>query len=459
MTSETNQSVDELLAIFRRWLPVRVKRWEISLRSTDDSAIWINENGYLFAGVRLAICESETDSMVLDFKEQEVFLGKYEQYSPTRWALYLEGLVRALPAIGQELGQDIEAIMPCEFFMYSEPLADETLQSVEDFLRVLSDPEKLRAWNVAHLQNEWREMLEPCGLGDYVDAVRAFGRPALRLTLEKIDRDEEGDDDATEPTERSTGESRIGGDPDLPPSFDWPEVDECPLTFAAQINLGEIAKFNGVHELPTEGMLSFFYAPLTPAGVRDYAARVFHFPNVKELERRPSPSNADSISEYSVTFAKERVYPSIESHFHYESLLPESAVLPFYETLRDGRAGDEPVPSTPLGYFLSSVNDVYEQERPTHRLLGHPDSIQGDPYLDMEVATREHGWDDWSEGSLEAYRIRTNALRWRLLLQIDAQEADELLLNQDGGFFYFFIPAEALAKHDWSQVHGMLQCH
>jgi len=223
--------------------------------------------------------------------------------------------------------------------------------------------------------------------------------------------------------------------------------------------LQEIAKYNGVNELPKEGLLSFFYAPIASENVRDHGARVFHFPNVTELEWRVSPDGADPISEYSASFAEERVYPCIESHFHYESLLPESAVLPFYEMLRDGRGGKEPVPFMPLSHFLSCVNDVYDNARPTHRLLGHPDSIQGDPYLDMEVATRENRWSDWSEGSLEAYRIRKNALRWRLLLQIDAQEADELLLNQDGGFFYFFIPADALAKHDWSQVHGVLQCH
>lgn len=47
----------------------------------------------------------------------------------------------------------------------------------------------------------------------------------------------------------------------------------------------------------------------------------------------------------------------------------------------------------------------------------------------------------------------------QLLLQIDAQEANELLLNQDGGFFFFFIPADALAKHDWTRAWGVLQCH
>jgi Domain of unknown function (DUF1963) len=456
MTNAPNHSMEDLIAIFQRLLPLRSGKWELALRQGDGPALWVNENGSLFVGVQLVIFDSETDSMIMNIKEQDAYLGDYSQHSPARWAAYLEGHLRALPAIGNELGQDIEAVMPFEFFMYPEPLADETLQSADDFARALSNPESLRAWNRAHLIAEWQEMLEPCGLGEHVEAVRALGRPALRMLLDRIEIDE---DEPESPEERVIGESRIGGHPDLPPSFVWPEVDGYPLTFAAQINLQEVAKFKNMGDFPKEGLLSFFYAPTPPEEIRDHGARVFHFPMVTELEWRLSPEGAEPISAYSASFAEERVYPCIESHFHYESLLPESTVLPFCEILRDGRAGKEPVPFAPLGNFLSCVNDVYDHERPTHRLLGHPDSIQGDPYLDMEIATREQRWNDWKEGSVEAYRIRKNSLRWRLLLQIDAKEGDELLLNQDGGFFYFFIPADALAKHDWSQVHGVLQCH
>ncbi|MCY1006916.1 DUF1963 domain-containing protein [Nannocystis pusilla] len=123
-----------------------------------------------------------------------------------------------------------------------------------------------------------------------------------------------------------------------------------------------------------------------------------------------------------------------------------------------GRGG-ELVPFNPLEYFIAESGELDDHERPYHRLLGHPASIQGDPYLDVEIDTRPQGWDGWDDGSPEALAIRRRALRWRLLLQIDATERDELLLNQDGGFFYFWIPADALAVHDWSQARGALQCH
>ena len=63
-----------------------------------------------------------------------------------------------------------------------------------------------------------------------------------------------------EPTE--TGQSKIGGKPDLPEDITWPleeeEEQEGPLAFVCQINLSEVHKHDVAKKLPKEGVLWVF---------------------------------------------------------------------------------------------------------------------------------------------------------------------------------------------------------
>lgn len=472
---------EEVLKLFRHHLPVRTGRCELSLARRQEAPVWVDDEGYLFAAMMIAIFDEDDENCLLDVKEQHVCLGEYAEYSPERWLSYFAGYWRSFETIVKESLPTVEMALPADFFGYAHALDDETLQTADNFYAVFSDPIRLRAWNAANEREEWREMLEPCGLADHIDEVRALGRPALRMVLEKVEADDDvfddddNDDDVDEHEEDGegdfedednddvvhglTGASRVGGDPDVPADFEWPMVADEPLMFVAQINLAEVVEFGTLSELPREGLLSFFYGLTSSEGAVSHPVRVFHFDNLEEVARRQTPEGVERISEYRVSFAKEYLFPAMESYFFYESLLPEEGVRSYHASLRDGNPGKEPVSTMALSNFLMQMNDVHDSDRPTHRLLGHPDSIQGDPYLDVEVNTSAQGWKDWRDGTPEAYRIQRNSLRWRLLLQIDAQEEDELLLNQDGGFFYFFIPADALAKHDWTRVRGELQCH
>ena len=63
------------------------------------------------------------------------------------------------------------------------------------------------------------------------------------------------------------GATRFGGQPDVPADFVWPTyegesydhvVKDRPLTFLAQFNCAELAKFDKEHLLPDHGLLSFF---------------------------------------------------------------------------------------------------------------------------------------------------------------------------------------------------------
>jgi hypothetical protein len=428
--------IDPLHDLLQRSLPVRLPRCKLELASGGRaSPVWLDEEGELFVAIGLITFDPTDGETLYDYKEQEVCFGSFAEHPLERWQAFFAGTIRALPQILAQLGGEPEMLMPYELFENREVLEQPTLVSSDDFARALGDPVQLAAWSLARVDACWREQLEPCGLQDQVEAVRALVRPALRLQLE---RDEQEDDEP-----RSTGESRFGGCPDLPPSQAWPEADGTPLVFVAQFDLAELARHPQASELPDHGLLSFFYDPMSLGNWLSHSVCVLHLTDMGDLVRRPVPESVERLTPHTIELVAERQFPAIESYFFYESLLPEPK---------------RPIDFQALANFVFSMSEA-DHERPIHQLLGCAASIQGDPYLDVEISTREQGWDGWQEGSPEAQQLRERALRWRLLLQIDAMQDDELLLNQDGGFFYFFIPADALAACDWSRVRGTLQCH
>ncbi|MEI7026421.1 DUF1963 domain-containing protein [Paenibacillus sp. y28] len=55
------------------------------------------------------------------------------------------------------------------------------------------------------------------------------------------------------------GAARFGGHPDLPDAIDWPAGKEGPLCFFAQFRLTDLAPLAAGRDLPSNGLLYFFY--------------------------------------------------------------------------------------------------------------------------------------------------------------------------------------------------------
>lgn len=452
---------DDLLELFRRYLPRRAGRFALMFAPPYETPLWRDEDGRVRAALSLVRFDPPDGETPCDVREQEVCLGDAGPHAPERWRAYLEGTLLALPAIVAQHGEDAVGLLPIDLFVYEAVLADDALQRAEDFAAALSDPARLDALNKALHEAEWREQLEPCGLVEHAGEVRALARPSQRLHLDGDwgdwgDEDGDGGDDGDDDGDIASviGQTRVGGAPDLPLELPWPEACGVPLTFVAQLDLAELAGRRAAGELPSHGLLSFFYAPCPPDAVHGHPVRVLHLIDTGALARRPAPAGVEPLPEYEVRIADEVQYPAIESYFWYESLLPEERVLAGMLAIAEGR-GEEVVKLGPLSWFIVGASRLDDEQRPFHRVLGHPAAIQGDPYLDVEMDARG-GWDCWKDGTPEALQIRKQALRWRLLLQIDAQQVP---LNQDGGFLYFWIPADALARHDWTQARGAIQCH
>jgi uncharacterized protein YwqG len=274
-----------------------------------------------------------------------------------------------------------------------------------------------------------RMRLSDAGLDTYADALVSLARPSVRLR-------------SSPPSgELQPGTSTVGGEPDLPQAVEWPEFGDIPQAFIAQVNLADIAGFDLGDGLPTSGLLSFFYD--SEQGVWGYdpadrgAWAVLYSPPEVPLSRRPIPSGVPDHARYA------RRGLRIEADITYapwESSDVESLGL----TREEGLA-------------YADVLD-YTDRPPIHRLLGHPQPIQGDMQLECQLASNGlYCGDSSSYTDPRADDLRPGALDWRLLLQIDSDD-DAGMMWGDVGMIYYWMRKEDLAARAWDASWLVLQC-
>jgi uncharacterized protein YwqG len=93
-----------------------------------------------------------------------------------------------------------------------------------------------------------------------------------------------------------------------------------------------------------------------------------------------------------------------------------------------------------------------------HRLLGHPDQIQGDMMLECQLASSGiYVGNSKGYQSDAAQRVRTGANEWRLLLQIDSDERSKMMWGDVGRIYYWVRDADLRAR-SWERVWLCLQC-
>jgi uncharacterized protein YwqG len=146
------------------------------------------------------------------------------------------------------------------------------------------------------------------GCTAYFKNITALVRPALRLILSK-------DNDPS----LEVGESKIGGDPDLPPGMPWPLGEDCRAIynddtagekrqagFLAQVNLQEIAVLHLADDLPERGLLSFFcFQDIENDNCDKVGVACYYFPGIQRLERRTCPPD---LSEGNTPITVQRLY-------------------------------------------------------------------------------------------------------------------------------------------------------
>lgn len=241
----------------------------------------------------------------------------------------------------------------------------------------------------------------------------------------------------------STGSSKIGGTPDLPKDFDWPSWNSKPLGFIAQTNLRELTS----DKLPNQGLLSFFYSAEQETWGFDPndqgSWKILHFED-DVLSRRSFPTDLSNDGKYnncSVEFIKSFNLPAFES--------------PYFDIDYDSNNRKE---LDQIFDLLDSLDDLLNLGSCIHRLLGHPDQIQGDMMLEAQLASNGIYCGDLSSlNNPRRKELEPGAIDWELILQIDSDDNAGMMWG-DVGRIYFLMTDEDIRNKDFDKAWMIFQC-
>jgi uncharacterized protein YwqG len=295
---------------------------------------------------------------------------------------------------------------------------------------------------------ELHERLAANGLDKYFPILQPFLRNAIRLYPQ-----------TTNESGIKIGQSRIGGCPDLPPGVSWPSDrgyqkkvkkkffffgkkverrEPLPLSFIAQINLAEVAPFDPENLLPKTGILYFFYSAeqdswgFDPKDVDQFSV-IYYDGDLTTLSATAFPEDLPPHARFKAGALEMRSEISLPSYTH-----------EVYDK------------------FSEAENDlIWENVDPVenrNQLLGHSDNIQGEMELECELVTNGlYCGDPSGYHHPKARKLAPNAKNWRLLLQIDSNDENEMMWG-DAGRLYFWIRKEDLENRCFDRTWCILQC-
>ncbi|WP_042477491.1 YwqG family protein [Bacillus ndiopicus] len=245
------------------------------------------------------------------------------------------------------------------------------------------------------------------------------------------------------------GQSKIGGSPDVPVDFVWPQTNKGqPLHFLCQLNLADVKPYDSSNLLPTDGILSFFYdAVEQPWGYDPKDGdgfHVFYFTQTPDsLQRKQQPAALEEqIDSAALLFRNEWTLPSWES--------------PYSKSLEDILTEEQ---QDAYNDFLYDRIDEELAEQTTHRIDGHPDIIQGDMYLQCQLVTNGlYCGDSTGYNDPLCKELEPHSKDWQLLLQLDSED-DLGYMWGDSGKLYFWIREEDLKNKRFDKVWTVLQCY
>lgn len=282
---------------------------------------------------------------------------------------------------------------------------------------------------------EYADRLTQVGLAQHVPTLLAAVLPSVRLRVDGGHPDPE------------VARTRLGGRPLMPADAAWPATaDDRPLSFIAHIDCAEVVPLLPDGPLPADGLLSFFYEGdeqqawgFDPTQADHWA--VSYTPTDTEVALRDFPQALTSYGRYSagaLTCSTEWTFPPVES-------LTVDAL-------------DLPNPWHPYGDVLGDSSHLSDEEYLTHRLLGHPDPVQGDMQLECQLTSQGLYTGDGDYRTTPGFKaLAEGADAWRLLLQVDSAENLGMMWG-DVGRLYYWMHQDALVAGRWSEAWFVLQC-
>jgi uncharacterized protein YwqG len=237
--------------------------------------------------------------------------------------------------------------------------------------------------------------------------------------------------------------SKLGGMPDIDPSFEWPEWNGSPMSFLGQIDLSSLPRIPGMEAMPPVGMLYFFYDQeqgtwgFDPKDLGSW--KVYYLENTDSLRPLDPPPGLPSES----TFREVPLLPGIRDTY------------PSFERLEPNLSGD-----LDGAYEIEDrLRELSRPPGPEHQIGGFPNPIQGDS-MEKEAQLVSNGLycgDPSGYNDPRAQDLSSGSKEWLLLLQVDTDEKARMMWG-DAGMLYFWIRRTDLERREFSKVWMILQC-
>lgn len=302
-------------------------------------------------------------------------------------------------------------------------------------VQISDDPNTPLPIRVAAGKQKLSAELKEAGLGRVVADLERLMKVSIRIKAKRVSEEH-----------LTPAESRLGGVPTLPPGIDWPRCNGVPMAFLAQLELRNVAAYDCDRCLPDSGMLYFFYeASRQPEGFTPEDRgnwMVVHFDgDLSGLHPTPPPPDLPR-----------------ESRFHtcHIALSNEITLSP-WESLEIEQMG---LSKEERGMLIDVLDAIGGSKRPTHRLLGNPDQLQGEMRTRCQRASTGISLRD-AEANEGPRRkaLEGEAKQWQLLLQIDSDLNEMDSTWGDSGRVFYWIRKEDLRKRSFDRAWVIMDCY
>lgn len=238
--------------------------------------------------------------------------------------------------------------------------------------------------------------------------------------------------------------SHLGGRPSGVPALAWPTRRGRPLAFLAQIDLPQLHACLAIDWLPRAGALLFFYdVQKQPWGFDPDDAdgwRVVHVARDADAAEMPFPATLDDESRLTRQFLRFRSIRSLPSS-------DRGSVELLH--LNDSESDD----------YADLQQQTFDGS-PHHQVGGFPSNVQSDN-MELEAQLVSNGMNCGHARAFDSPRaqaLEPGAADWRLLLQIDSDDAAGMMWG-DAGMLYFWIREPDAAEGRFDRTWLVLQCY
>lgn len=270
------------------------------------------------------------------------------------------------------------------------------------------------------------------------------------------------------------GNTRFGGDPDLPPEQAWPTDpgDGQPryANFIGQINFAELPPLTAGPALPPAGLLSIFVRSMESAADPVILDSLYFPEGPAGFMRRASPPEEELCDEYLVDLVPLKVgaVPTVslaEFRKEFQTCLEEAAGEDAMLGLLE--VEEELTPLDRMGQLLGFANASDARENLYRQLALGRLGQRGLQFNDYWDSMEEYEADvrDMPDCDYEQMRpgvvwlmqhreeVAAEAADWQLLLRLNSNDGMNLLIN-DSDPLYVFIRRGDLARAKFDDLSG-----